>query len=358
MSILELMEKTDCEEILLCHDSISGLKAVIVIHDTTLGPAMGGLRIDQYPSDTEAVSDALRLSHTMTLKASAAGLNLGGGSAIILCDPKREKSEAVLRAFGRHVQSLCGRIIIGEDAGTTVEDMDIIAQETRYVVGLNKRKGGSGDPAIKGAFGVFRGIQACMEAVHGTCFLRNRTVAIQGVGSVGLELARLLSRDGARLIVSDIDESRIQRAQKALTVEVVEPEKIFGVDCDVFSPCARSGILTEKTLASLKAGIVAGSANNQLESDRVGEMMHAKGIVYAPDLVINAGGMINAAEELHGYDETTANLKVSKLFSSIQTILRISREKNIPTSMAAKQWANERLRLIRDVRRNFLPGKQ
>ncbi|NLI75494.1 MAG: Glu/Leu/Phe/Val dehydrogenase [Candidatus Riflebacteria bacterium] len=357
MNLLERLAEMDGEQVVFCHDALAGLRGLIAIHDTTLGPAMGGLRIHPYPSEEEALEDALRLSRAMTMKASAAGLNLGGGCAVVICDLRQGKSEALLRAFGRQVEGLGGRFTIAEDAGTTVEDMETIAQETRYVVGLNKRRGGSGDPALKAALGVFHGIQACLEAVFGDRGLRNRRVAIQGVGAVGLELARLLGEEGAALVVADTDSRRIDKVRTFLQAEVVAPEKISGVDCDVFSPCALGGVLTEAAVAGLRARIVAGSANNQLESERVGDLLHARGITYAPDFVINAGGLINAAEELQGYDETTANAKIGKLFQTIQTILRLAREKSIPSHVAANQWAQDRIRVIRDVRRTFLPAE-
>lgn len=357
MNLLDTMSRLDAEQVLFCHDEIAGMRGIVAIHDTTLGPAMGGLRIHHYESEDAALQDALRLSQAMTMKAAAAGLNLGGGCAVLICDSPIGKSEALLRAFGRQVEGLGGRFFIAEDVGTTVDDMELIAQETRFVVGLNKRRGGSGDPAQKAAMGVFRGIQACLQEVFGDGALRNRRVAIQGVGAVGLELARLLGEEGAALIVADPDSRRLDKLRTHLQAEVVAPEKIFGVDCDVFSPCALGGILNEATIGALKAKIVAGAANNQLESEQAGDRLHARGIIYAPDYVINAGGLINAAEELGGYDETTANHKINGLFQTIQTILRLSRQKGIPTHVAANEWALERIRTIRDVRRNFLPAE-
>lgn len=357
MNLLDTMTRLDAEQVLFCHDEIAGLRGIVAIHDTTLGPAMGGLRIQPYESEDAALQDALRLSQAMTMKAAAAGLNLGGGCAVLICETHQGKSEALLRAFGRQVEGLGGRFFIAEDVGTTVDDMEVIAQETRFVVGLNKRRGGSGDPAQKAAMGVFRGIQACLQEVYGDSALRNRRVAIQGVGAVGLELARLLGEEGAALIVADPDSRRIEKLRTHLQAEVVAPDQIFAVECDVFAPCALGGILTPATIDRLKAKIVAGAANNQLENDQAGDRLHARGIIYAPDFVINAGGLINAAEELGGYDETTANHKINNLFHTIQTILRLSRQKGIPTHVAANELALDRIRTIRDIRRNFLPAE-
>jgi leucine dehydrogenase len=357
MSILERMTACDSEQILFAYDEISGLKALIAIHDTTLGPAMGGLRLHPYASEDEALDDVLRLSKAMTFKAAAAGLNLGGGSAVILCDPHTGKTEELLRGFGRQVESLGGRFFIAQDAGTTVEDMETISQETSYVAGLRKSRGGSGDPAQKAAFGVLRGMQACLAAVFGESHLRNRTVAIQGLGAVGLELARLVGEEGARLIASDIDPRRIEKARQFLDLEAVTPEQILSTPCDVLSPCAMGGIFDQKTIPTLQARIIAGSANNQLASDDMGNALHARGIVYAPDFVVNAGGLINVAEELTGYDESTASIKIGKLYKSLETILRISRERGIPTHVAAHEMALERIRVIREVRRTYLPAE-
>jgi leucine dehydrogenase len=357
MSVLMRMAEGDFEQLLYCHGEVSGVRAIIGIHDTTLGPAIGGLRVHPYANEAEALEDVLRISESMTLKASAAGLNHGGGCAVLICDPREGKNEGLLRAFGRHVESLCGRFIVGQDAGTTVEDMETISQETRFVSGLRKSRGGSGDPAEKAASGVLRGIQACLEFTCGDGALPDRTIAIQGLGAVGLELARLAVEEGARVIATDKDPRRIEKAQTFLTLEVVSPEKLLETPCDVLAPCALGGIITAELVPRLKTRIIAGAANNQLETQHVGDLLHEAGIVYAPDFVINAGGLINVAEELRGYDETTANLKIGKLGRSIETILHRSKERNIPTQQAAREMAMERIQRIREVRRTFLPSE-
>jgi len=357
MNVLDLMITEDFEDILFCHDEVSGLRGIIALHNTTLGPAMGGLRIQAYNSEKEAIEDAMRLSKAMTLKAAAAGLNLGGGSAVVICRSENCKSEALLRSLGRHVESLCGRIYIAEDVGSTVEDMETISQETSFVAGLRKTHGGGGDPAIKGAFGVFRGIQACLKAAYGDGNLRNRKVAVQGIGAVGSELVRLLVEEGARVVVAEKDSRRIDKLKTFLEFEVVSLDKIHTVECDVFSPCALGGAITEKVISELKTRIIAGSANNQLADDRIGDVLHSKGIIYAPDFVINAGGLINVAEELTGYDETSANIKIGRLYNNIESIVRISREKNISTHTAAHEMAIERIQTIREVRRTYLPSE-
>ncbi|HNV71624.1 MAG TPA: Glu/Leu/Phe/Val dehydrogenase dimerization domain-containing protein [Candidatus Ozemobacteraceae bacterium] len=356
MNLLDRMSEHDYEQVLFALDDPSGLKAIIAIHDTTLGPAMGGVRFKAYATEEEALKDVLQLSRAMTLKASAAGLNLGGGQAVILADSAAGKSEALLRAFGRQIQALSGRLFVAEDLGTTVEDMETIQQETEYVAGLRKSRGGSGEPSLKAAYGVIRGIGACLLHVHGDPGLRGRVLAIQGVGAVGREIARQASEEGARVIVADKDPRRIDDLKKHFEVQVVSPDHILETECDVFCPCALGGVLSETTVPRLRAKIVAGAANNQLVDENAGKLLFERGIIYAPDFVISAGGLINVAEELTGYDENLATLRVGKLYQRIEAILKVSEERKIPTHLAAAQMALERLELMRKVRRTYVPN--
>ncbi len=356
ISLLDKMAEGDFEQVLLCNDQASGLRGIIAIHDTTLGPAIGGTRMYNYSSEDEAIDDALRLAKVMTLKAGAAGLNLGGGSGVIFGNPQKDKTEALLRAFGRSVASLRGRFIAAEDVGISVVDIETIGLETKWVVGTGRSHGGSGNPTFKAAFGVRRGIQACLKHVFGDMNLRDRVIAIQGIGDVGFELARLASEDGARLKVSDLEIRKVDKMKKLFDVEFVPPEEILYTECDVLSPCALGGIFDETSVTRIKARIVAGVANNQLASESVADVFQKRNIVYAPDFVINSGGLINVSEELKGYDETSANSKVSRIFQEIEEILRISTEKKISTNAAAREKATDRIRKIRDVRRTFLPA--
>lgn len=358
MTILQRMLDHDFEQVMYCFDEVSGLRAIIGVHDTTLGPAIGGLRCHPYVNEDQALDDVLRLSRAMTLKASAAGLNHGGGCAIICGDPATIKSEALLRSFGRNVESLGGRFVVGQDVGTIVEDMETISLETQFVCGLRKSRGGSGDPTEKAAYGVLRGIQACLEFTFGESSLRNRTIAIQGVGAVGRELARLVSEEGAMVLVADKNPKKIARIKEFLDCRVVPPEEILSIECDVLAPCAMGGVLTPDTIPHIKARIVAGSANSQLSCEEMADELFRRGIVYAPDFVINAGGLINVAEELSGYDEQSADMKVGRLFSRIKEILGLAQQQQICTNAAAKAMAMERIRQIREVRRTFLPGER
>lgn len=357
MTILQRMQEHDFEQVLYCVDEISGLKAIIGVHDTTLGPAIGGLRHHNYESEDVALEDVLKLSRGMTLKASAAGLNHGGGCAVILGDPALQKSEALLRSFGRYVESLGGRFVVGQDVGTSVEDMEVISMETDFVCGLRKSRGGSGDSALKAAYGVFRGIQACLEFAFGDSSMRDRTVAIQGVGAVGCELARLAVEEGATVIVADKNPKKIARVKEFLDCKEVSPTAILTTECDVLAPCAMGGVITAGLLGKLKTRIIAGSANNQLASEDLADALLKSKIIYAPDFVINAGGLINVAEEWSGYDEQSADLKVSRLHGRIWDILTMAERQGISTNAAAKALAHERIRQIREVRRTFLPGK-
>ncbi|HEY8552862.1 MAG TPA: Glu/Leu/Phe/Val dehydrogenase dimerization domain-containing protein [Thermaerobacter sp.] len=350
------MEAMGHEQVVFCYDRTTGLKAIIAIHDTTLGPALGGCRMWPYASEEDALVDVLRLSRGMTYKHAAMGLNFGGGKSVIIGDPRRDKSEMLFRAFGQFVDSLGGRYITAEDVGTGTEDMAYIAMETRHVVGLPGR---SGDPSPATAYGVFRGMKACLGEAFGDESFQGRVVAIQGLGHVGAHLARLLHEAGARLVVTDIDPERAQRVAAEFGAQVVPPDAIYDVECDVFAPCALGAILNDETIPRLRCRIVAGSANNQLAEPRHGAELARRGILYAPDYVINGGGVIHVADEYApgGYDRDRAFARVATIYDKIKAILAMAREQGITTAEAADRLAEQRIRAIAQLRRLHMPSR-
>lgn len=347
MDIFEAMAGADYEQVVFCRDEASGLKAIIAIHDTTLGPALGGCRMWNYPSEEEALVDVLRLAKGMTYKSAAAGLNLGGGKAVIIGDPASDKSEALLRAFGRFVQGLNGRYITAEDVGTTVADMDTIQMETDFVAGTSSEHGSSGAPSPYTALGVFHGIRAAAQERFGSPDLSGRTVAVQGIGSVGYALCGLLHEAGAKLIVSDIRDDALMRAHEQFGASVAASSAVYDADCDVFAPCAFGAILNDETIPRLRCAVVAGSANNQLKEPRHGDMLESRGILYAPDYVVNAGGVINISVELEGYSAARARHKVEQIYPILLRLFDIARKENIPTYAAADRLAEQRISAIR-----------
>lgn len=358
MNIFEYLQKYDYEQLIFCHDAASGLKAIICIHDTTLGPALGGCRMWTYASEEDAIVDALRLARGMTYKAAAAGLNLGGGKTVIIGDPKKDKNEAMFRALGRYIQSLGGRYITAEDVGTTVADMDIIHQETDYVTGVSPEFGSSGNPSPVTAYGVYVGMKAAAKVAFGSDSLAGKTVAVQGVGSVGYHLCKHLHEEGAKLIVTDINPENVKRAVEEFGAQAVGADEIYAVDCDIFSPCALGGILNDETLPKLKAKVIAGSANNQLKEERHGDRIHEMGIVYAPDYVINAGGLINVADELEGYNRERALKKVETIYDNLMKVFEIAKRDNIPTYKAADRMAEERIAQVAKTRSTFVRNEK
>lgn len=356
MEIFKYMEDADYEQVVFCQDKESGLKAIIAIHDTTLGPALGGTRMWNYHSEEEAIEDALRLAKGMTYKNAAAGLNLGGGKTVIMGDPKKDKNEAMLRAFGRYVQGLNGRYITAEDVGTTVEDMDTIFEETDYVTGITSAFGssGSGNPAPVTAYGVYVGMKAAAKEAFGSDSLEGKRIAIQGFGNVAYRLSKHLKKEGAHLIVTDINQDAVKRAIDEFGAQAVGLDDIYDVECDIYSPCALGATINDDTLGRLKAKVIAGSANNQLKENRHGDLLQEKGIVYAPDYVINSGGVINVAEELVGYDRERAMKKVETIYDKIEKIFEIAKRDNIPTYLAADRMAEERIASMHNSRKQFL----
>lgn len=353
MKIFDYLGKYGYEQLVFCHDKTSGLKAIIAIHNTTLGPALGGTRMWNYENEEDAILDVLRLSRGMSYKAAAAGLNLGGGKAVIIGDAKKDKTEEMWRAFGRFVQSLNGRYITAEDVGTTVQDMDYVNLETDFVTGVSA-KGSSGDPSPKTALGVFRGMLAAAHEVWGSDDINGKTVAVQGVGHVGYYLCQHLHNAGAKLVICDIDQDSINRAVKEFGAEVVKPDAIYDVKCDIYSPCALGAVINDKTIDRLTCKVVAGAANNVLAEDRHGDLLQKKGIIYAPDYVINAGGLMNVADELNGYNEERAIEKVKTIYNNIAKVIAISKRDNIPTYKAADRMAEERIEKIGRVHGNFI----
>lgn len=348
------METYDYEQLLFCQDKQSGLKAIIAIHDTTLGPALGGTRMWTYSSEEAAVEDALRLAKGMTYKNAAAGLNLGGGKTVIIGDPKKDKNEAMFRAFGRFIQGLNGRYITAEDVGTTVQDMDLIQQETEFVTGVSQEYGSSGNPSPVTAYGVYKGMKAAAKEAYGNDSLEGKKIAVQGVGNVAFKLCEYLHQEGAELIVTDINKEAIRRAVECFDAKAVDPEDIYEIDMDIYAPCALGATINDETLPKLKAEIIAGAANNQLKETKHGDVLFEKGIVYAPDYVINSGGVINVADELLGYNKDRAMKKVETIYENLSKVFEISRRDNIPSYAAADRMAEERIENLRMSRSQYL----
>ncbi|MFV8827987.1 branched-chain amino acid dehydrogenase [Alkalihalobacterium sp. APHAB7] len=358
MELFKYMELYNYEQVVVCQDKESGLKAIIAIHDTTLGPALGGTRMWMYESEEAAFEDALRLARGMTYKNAAAGLNLGGGKTVIIGDPRKDKNEEMFRAFGRFIQGLNGRYITAEDVGTTVADMDLIHEETDYVTGISPAFGSSGNPSPVTAYGVYVGMKAAAKAGFGTDSLEGKTIAVQGVGNVAYNLCRHLHEEGANLVVTDINKEAVQRVVDEFGAKAVDINDIYEVDCDIFAPCALGAIINDQTIPKLKAKVIAGAANNQLKETRHGDLIHEMGIVYAPDYVINAGGVINVADELYGYNRERAMKKVEGIYENIEKVIEISKRDEIPTYLAADRMAEERIRRMRNSRKQFLQNEQ
>jgi leucine dehydrogenase len=351
MQVFEKLAEYRYEQLVFCHDKATGLRAIIAIHDTTLGPALGGCRMWPYVTEEEAIVDVLRLARGMTYKAAASGLNLGGGKSVIFGDPDRDKSEALFRSFGRYIETLGGRYIVAEDVGTSTEDANFIRMETSHVVGVDVTRGGSGDPSPFTALGVLQGMRACAEEVFGTDSLEGRTVAVQGLGHVGYHLCRLLHEEGARLVVTDLRPKVAERTAREFGAKPVEPDEILGIPCDILAPCAMGAVVNDRTLPRLRCRIIAGSANNILHEARHGEELAERSILYAPDYVINAGGLINVADELEGYNERRATKRVMRIRDSVQSIIAISKRDGVPTNVAADTLALERIAAISSMER-------
>lgn len=353
MSVFQKLSMFEHEQVVYCNNPDVGLKAIIAIHDTTLGPALGGCRMWPYASEEEALVDVLRLSRGMTYKTSAAGVNMGGGKAVIIGDPRVDKSEELFRAFGQFVQSLGGRYITAEDVGIGPQDLTYVAQETSFLVGLPEH---SGNPAPATAFGILRGIQASLKKVFGDDSLDGRKIAIQGAGQVGYYLSQLLREEGAEIIITDIYPERADRIVEEFGARKVDPEAIYDVECDVFAPCALGGIINDDTVSRLRCRIVAGSANNQLLENRHAAALAQRQILYAPDYVINSGGVINVSEESHpeGYSWERAKARIHLIYDKLLEIYELSEKEGISTAEAADKLAEARIRRMRPLKKFYL----
>lgn len=357
--LFDQIELKNHEQVVICSDAKVGLKAIIAIHNTTLGPALGGTRMWMYKNEQEALRDVLRLSRGMTYKAAVAGLNLGGGKAVIIGDHKKHKTEALFRTFGRFVEGLGGRYITAEDVGIDVNDMEWVRMETKYVTGISPALGGSGDPSPVTALGTFMGMRACAKKVYGSDSLAGKKIAVQGAGHVSYYLVKLLVEDGAKVFVSDIFPEKLKRFVDDFKVEVVPAEDIYKIDVDIFSPCALGGILNASTIPQLKCAIVAGSANNQIDDEAIhGQMLINRNILYAPDYVINAGGLINVANELEGYNQERAHQQASRIYDVIANIISYSELHNVPTYVASNEIAEQRLNQIGRVKSIYASKSQ
>ena len=350
MDVLEYMGAWGHEQILMCSDPAVGLKAVIAIHDTTLGPACGGLRIWPFETEEEAVRDVLRLSRAMTYKSAAADLPLGGGKAVIIADPHTQKTEAMLRSYGRFVDTLGGRFLTTTDVGSTGRDLEYVRQGTAHVVGLPTAVGGSGDTSVMTRLGIYMGMKAFARQTWDSESLAGKKIAIQGFGKVAFNLAHHLMKEDAHLVVTDIYTDALDRARD-MGIKVVKPEKIYDSACDIFSPCALGGILNQDTIPRLNCRVIAGGANNQLAADADGDDLHRRGILYAPDYIINAGGIINVSAEIgSAYNPDRAREKTERIFEIMGQVIHISKEEEIPTSKAADRLVQQRLESVRSVK--------
>ena len=351
MKLLSEMEAGGHELVAVFRDRETGLNCIVAIHDTTLGPAMGGTRMWPYPSEGEAMVDALRLSRAMTYKASLAGLDLGGGKGVVIGDPHKDKTEPLLRAYGRAVESLGGRYITAEDVGTTPQDLEIVMQETGWMVGKPPEMGGSGDSAPATGYGIYQGMRACANEVFGDPSLKGRTVVIQGFGKVASNLARHLRDEGAALVVAEIYPPPQARARDEFGASIVPPGDVYDIPCDIFAPCALGGVINKETIPRLRCPIVAGGANNQLLEEADGERLHQAGILYGPDYLLNAGGLINLSFELTSYDAEAAMTKVGKICETMEKVIALSKAEGISTARTADLLAEQRLDAAREAKR-------
>jgi leucine dehydrogenase len=350
MKLFDTIADMGHEQLVLCQDTASGYRGIIAIHSTVLGPALGGTRFWNYASDDEAIVDALRLARGMTYKNAVAGLNLGGGKSVIIGNNKTTDREMIFRAHGRFVESLGGRYITAEDVGTSTADMDYVHMETDYVSGLAGR---SGDPSPVTAHGVFRAIQASAKERWGSDDLSDKTIAIQGCGHVGYYLAKELHEAGATLVVTDIDAERVKRVVTEFNARAVGSDEIYGIKADVFAPCALGAIINDKTIPQLRVEIVAGAANNQLLEERHGIELDSRDIMYAPDYVANAGGVINVYSELAGWTSARSFRKADEIYDTIRKVFEIARTEKIPTYLAADRLAEQRILAVGSMVRTW-----
>jgi len=351
---LSRMEEMGHEQVVFCNDPATGLKAIIAVHNTVLGPSLGGTRMWPYKSEAEALRDVLRLSRGMTYKSAISGLNLGGGKAVIIGDARKDKSEALIRRFGKFVNSLGGKYITAEDIGISTRDIEYMRDETKYVAGLPESRNGGGDPSPVTAYGVYMGMKAAAKLVYGNDDLANKRIVVQGAGNVGYHLIERLSKEGAEILVSDIHADRLDQVARDFKVTVVDPEEIYDVPMDIYAPCALGGTLNDNTLDRLRCQIIAGGANNQLDDEkRHGQMVMDMGIVYAPDFVINAGGIINCYSEVIGYNRDDAYRKTERIYDVTLDVLRQSASLKRPAQSVAIDIAQARIDSIANIKQRF-----
>ncbi len=345
------------EQVVFCHDEPTGLRAIIAIYSTALGPALGGTRFYPYASEQAALSDVLNLSQGMAYKAALAGLDLGGGKAVIIGDPATQKTEALLRAYGRFVQSLNGRYYTACDVGTYSEDMDIVARESRFVTGRTVAHGGAGDSSVLTAYGVFQGMRAAAQVTWGAPSLTGRTVGIAGVGKVGRHLARHLVEDGATVVVTDVSTAAVTALQAQLpgVAALEDTDTLVGSDLDVYAPCALGGALTDDVVARLRARVVCGAANNQLAHHGIEKELQERGVLYAPDYLVNAGGLIQVADELEGFSFERARQRAARIFESTAQVFALAHDEGVPPAVAADRLAERRMTEVGRLRGTWLP---
>ena len=347
------------EQVSYFHDPTLGLKGIVAIHNTVLGPALGGCRMWNYKSEKDALIDVLRLSKGMTYKAAIAGLNLGGGKAVIIGDPKSDKSEELFRSFGRFIEGLGGRYITAEDVGTSIKDMDHVRMETKYVTGISKSLGGSGDPSLLTSFGTYLGIKASVKFKYKKDSLDGLSIVVQGLGSVGMELVKYLSQDGMKIFAYDIDSERLGLAKEKYGVIPIGEDEVYDQDVDIYAPCALGATINDETIPRLKCNIIAGAANNVLKDpDRHARELLHKGILYAPDYAINAGGLINVYNELDDYNRERAFSQAEAIYDILMDIFYKSDKENIPTTIASDRKAEERINKIASLKSFYLPNRR
>ena len=338
------METMGHEQVVFCNDKVTGLKAIIAIHDTTLGPALGGTRMWNYSSEEEALQDVLRLSRGMTFKASISGLNLGGGKAVIIGDASKDKTESLMKKFGEYVDSLGGKYITAEDVGMNTKDMEYIREKTKHVTGIPESMGGSGDPSPVTAYGVYMGMKASAKFKWGSDSLEGYTILVQGVGHVGKNLVKHITEEEAKVYITDINLSKLAEVSKQYGAKIINGDGIYDMDMDIYAPCALGSTLNTNTINRLKCQIIAGAANNQLSDEVIhGKMIKDKGIVYAPDFLINAGGLINVYSEINGYKREESLLQTKKIYDTTLEILLKSEAEDITTHKAALLIAEQRI---------------
>lgn len=353
--VIAQMVLNNHEQVVFCNDNDTGLKAIIAIHNTVLGPSMGGTRMWAYKNEVEALTDVLRLSRGMTYKSSVAGLNLGGGKAVIIGDAKTQKNEALMRRFGKFVNSLSGKYITAEDVGISTKDMEYIKMETDFVSGLPENMGGSGDPSPVTAYGVYISMKAAAKEKWGSDSLSGKKIVVQGIGHVGENLVKYISKENAAVFIYDINQERLKSiAAETKSTVITNAESLYDLEMDIYAPCALGATVNSDTLSRLKCSIICGAANNQLEDENLhGKMVMEKGILYAPDFVVNAGGIINVYYELEGYNRERSMAHAEKIYDTTSSIFKMSREQQIPTYMAANRLAEKRIADIAKIKVSF-----